>query len=85
MNNQVKKLVIYARQECHLCEEMISILQSLQRITDFKLEIIDIDLEPDLVSLYNDRIPVLFAPDESRELCHYHLDLPSVNHFLAKS
>lgn len=83
MNDQIKKLIVYARQECHLCQEMISALQSLQQTVNFRLEIIDIDLEPGLVRLYNERVPVLFAADEARELCHYHLDLPSVNRYLA--
>jgi len=85
MNDQIKKLIVYARQGCHLCKDMISVLQSLQKTIDFQLEIIDIDLEPSLVGLYSDRIPVLFAPDEGRELCHYHIDLPMVNHYLIGS
>lgn len=85
MGDQVKKLVVYARQGCHLCKEMIIALQTLQETINFQLEVIDIDLDPRLVGLYNERIPVLFAPDENRELCHYHLDLSSVNHYLVKN
>jgi len=55
MNDRVKKLVVYARQECHLCKEMINALQSLQNTCRFELEIIDIDLDPSLIRLYSAR------------------------------
>ncbi len=85
MNDQIKKLVVYARQECHLCEEMIVALQSLQKTSQFQLEIVDIDLDLSLAKLYNERVPVLFAPEENKELCHYHLDLPLVSHYLSRN
>lgn len=83
IDNQTKKLVIYARQECHLCEEMIDSLRSMQKDHHFELEIIDIDRDSNLIKLYNERVPVLFAADEDRELCRYHLDLSSVSRYLA--
>ncbi len=83
VNDQMKRLIVYARRECHLCKEMIDSLRSIQENHPFELEIIDIDLDHNLIKLYNERVPVLFVPDEGRELCHHHLDLSLVSHYLA--
>lgn len=78
-----KKLIMYGRDECHLCAEMISSLKTLQKETPFLLEIIDIDKDKNLVERYNDRVPVLVAAAEGRELCHYFLDVEAVNTYLS--
>jgi len=63
------------RQACHLCEDALALLQGVP------LDIIDIDLDPDLVLVYDERVPVLldattgevllegvFAPDAVRTI-----------------
>ena len=41
------------RRDCHLCEDALALLAGTQ------LEIIDIDLDPDLLRIYDARVPVL--------------------------
>lgn len=52
-----------------------------------RIDVIDIDLHSDLVALYDERVPVLFARRENesaapgRQLCHYFLDVEQVKVF----
>ena len=78
------QLIVYGRAGCHLCEEMISALQQLQKQTPFGFEVVDIDHDPELKSLYNDYVPVLVALPGQQEICHYHLDVPALKTYLAK-
>jgi len=85
MNNQAefRKLVVYGREGCHLCEEMIVSLRVLQEKSRFELEIVDIDRNEHLTRSYNDRVPVLFAVNENKELCHHFLDSDVINAYLS--
>ena len=65
-------LVVYGREHCHLCHDMIAALQKLQVRLSFRIEVVDVDGNPDLRSRYGERVPVLVAEDQ--EICHYHLD-----------
>ena len=76
-------LVVYSRAECHLCQEMITALQQLQKRLLFNFEVIDIDCDPGLKTLYNERVPVLMALHEKQEICHYHLDVAALDTYLA--
>lgn len=78
------QLIVYGREECHLCQEMINALQQLQKRLLFNFEVIDIDCDPELKSLYNERVPVLMAFHEKQEICHYHLDIYALNSYLAR-
>ena len=75
-------LVLYARADCHLCQEMITALQQLQKQISFNFEVIDIDSDPELNALYNEKVPVLMAPHDQQEICHYHLDVAALNAYL---
>ena len=78
-----KKLIVYGRRKCHLCEEMIVSLRALQEGTLFEFEVIDIDGNENLTRLYGEHVPVLYAAAEKRELCHYFLDPEVVNAYLS--
>lgn len=65
-------LVVYGREHCHLCQDMIVKLHELQARLFFRLEVVDIDSNTELVTRYGERVPVLVADGE--EICHYHLD-----------
>ena len=79
------KLVLYGREDCHLCQEMIASLQALQAEIEFEFEVIDIDSDPELVSQYNERIPVLVSSTETRdEICHHHLDIAALGAYFSK-
>lgn len=73
-------LTLYSRRWCHLCDDMLAGLQTLQSRLVFELAVIDVDSEPALEQRYGEQVPVLLHGE--RELCHYHLDLPAVTDYL---
>ena len=75
-----KELVVYVRSECHLCEDMVDQLRELQTERAFGLEIRDVDIRPDWVSAYGEKVPVLLTNDI--EICRYFLDLRAVQQAL---
>jgi hypothetical protein len=75
-------LTVYARTYCHLCDDMIAALRSLQGRFSFEISVIDVDSEAALEARYGELVPVLEA--DGRELCHYFLDEAAVTDFLAK-
>ena len=79
------KLIIYIREACHLCQEMIALLHRYQGNIAFDLEIIDIDDDPQLIQRYNDLIPVLVGSDkEQNEICHHRLDVATLDAYFNK-
>lgn len=85
MNSATKprRVVVYGREGCHLCEDMIASLRNLQKKIQFEFEVINIDNDENLIQLYGERVPVLFAVEEQKELCHYFLDSEAFNAYLA--
>lgn len=81
-----KRFVVYGREECHLCQNMILALKDLQGQVSFDFQVIDIDSNPELVALYGERIPVLvfLTNHQEQEICHYFLDLAAFDDYLAK-
>ena len=84
ISGHAKTLVVYSREECHLCQNMVLALQNLQEQVSFDLQVIDIDANPELVALYGERIPVLMSPTDNQEICHYFLDLAALDDYLAE-
>jgi len=82
--DQVPKLIVYGREECHLCQDMILALQNLQAQVSFVFQVIDIDSDPKLVARYGDKIPVLISSHNGQEICHYFLDLAALDDYLAE-
>ena len=66
------ELVVYSREHCHLCHDMIAALRELQARLSFRLEVVDEDGSADLRSRYGERVPVLVS--KGQEICHYHFD-----------
>ena len=77
-------LIVYGREECHLCQDMIFALQNLQKQESFDFRVIDIESDPDLITLYGEKIPVLVSSADNQEICHYFLDLAALDDYLAK-
>ncbi|MBV6447417.1 glutaredoxin family protein [Nitrosomonas sp.] len=82
--DQARKLIVYGREECHLCQDMILALRNLQAQVSFDFQVIDIDSDPELLARYGDKIPVLLSPFTHQEICHYFLDLAALDDYLAK-
>jgi len=51
-------ITIYGRTGCHLCEDALKVLQSLQDELNFSIEEILIDGNEELEKLYGEKIPV---------------------------
>lgn len=52
-------LTLFTRTGCGLCEEMLSEVIAHTRLSLADIELVDIDLRPELKALYGNRIPVL--------------------------
>ncbi len=85
----LKTLTVLSRTYCHLCDDMIAALQTLQgRIPhEFIVEIIDIDLNAHLETQYGDKVPVLLGSvgEQQVEICHYFMDEAKFLAYLADS
>lgn len=78
-------LIIYIREACHLCQEMLTLLHQYQQKTAFNLKVIDIDDDPQLTQLYNELIPVLTSADDQQgEICHHRLDITALDAYFNK-
>ncbi len=76
------RFTVYSRSYCHLCDEMIAGLRTLQARHRFEITVVDVDGDASLEQRYGELVPVLMH--RGRELCHYHLDLPAVTAYLAQ-
>lgn len=69
----VPTLVLYTRSGCPLCEEMEAALHGWQGRLGFRLQVVDIDADPELVRRYDDQVPVL-ADADGEAICRHFLD-----------
>jgi glutaredoxin len=61
------KVTIYSRQGCHLCDDAINTLESLREELNFEIEVINIDIDPELIKLYSDQVPVIHIDGEHHD------------------
>lgn len=59
---------------------MLKALEPLQQHFSFEVRVEDVDADPALEALYDEKVPVLVA--DGNELCHYFLDEGAVRSFL---
>ena len=76
------KLTVLSREYCHLCEDMISALRTLQGRFSFDIQVVDVDNHPEVEEKWGDKVPVLL--DGEIEICHYHLDVAALDARLAR-
>lgn len=74
---------VYLRRYCHLCEDLLTALETHRRHRGFSVVEVDIDLDPVLEARYGALIPVLAGPDGT-EICHYFLDEAALTDCLGK-
>ena len=55
----MRRVTLYTRVGCHLCDEAKKVLEGARAKTPFELEALDIDLDPELCRLYNEEVPVI--------------------------
>jgi thioredoxin-like negative regulator of GroEL len=80
-------LRLYSRTGCHLCDEMLKELETLQQTKagTFTVEILDIDLDQDMQRRYSLRIPLLTAGTGGKVLCENRFQRQSVLDYLAET
>jgi len=78
----MRRLRLYYRQECHLCEDMLVHLERLRLGGPFELELIDVDDHPSVPERYRLRVPLLEDAAEGRCLSEYYLDEATVLSYL---
>ena len=65
----MRRVTVYTRVGCHLCEEAERVVRAEQADGGFRLELVDIDRDPELVRRYGVRVPVVSVDGE--ELFEY--------------
>lgn len=75
-------MTVYGRENCHLCQDMLTQLMALRESLGFELRVTDVDTDPALQGRYGEWVPVLTGEDE--EICHYFLDRAALDAYLAK-
>ena len=67
------RVTLYTRAGCHLCEEAERVLRQEQPAAGFRLELVDIDRDPELARRYGVRVPVVAVDGE--DLFEYEVPL----------
>lgn len=76
------ELILYYREQCHLCDAMRKSLVAFSRTRQpLDWQEIDIDRDTVLIQRYDDRVPVLC--DGDTEICHYFFDESALRAALA--
>ncbi len=75
-----RRLTLYGRQACGLCQDMHWQLLQLAEELDIRVDWVEIDSDTELVDEFSTRIPVLMAEDT--EICHHILDTVALNAYL---
>jgi glutaredoxin len=55
----VVTVTLYTRQGCHLCEQVLGLIEKARAEAEFHLEIADIDQDPELKAKYDWEVPVV--------------------------
>jgi glutaredoxin len=63
------RVTVYTRVGCHLCEEAERVVREAQADGEFRLELVDVDRDPELARRYGVRVPVVAVDGE--ELFEY--------------
>ena len=69
----MKKVLIYSRTGCHLCEIAIDQINSVRNEKNFQVEIKLIDGNRDLEEKYGEQVPVIFIDEKIHD--YWRVDL----------
>lgn len=73
--------LLYSRPGCGLCEEMLAELTALPGTRGLKVDVVDVDTDPEARVRFGHKIPVLMFAGEL--VCHGRLDPDEVQKTLA--
>ncbi len=68
-----RRVTLYTRRGCHLCEEVEEVLRAAQAEEPFDWEKVDVDTDPALKARFDWEVPVVFV--DGRKHAKYRLDL----------
>lgn len=70
----MKRITLYTRESCHLCDEALTALERIQQAQPFALDVVDLDREapPDKRAAYDWEIPVIELA--GRKVMKYRVD-----------
>lgn len=57
------RLTLITRHDCHLCEEMAAVIGQVAPRFAARVDVRDVDADPELLALYTDEVPVLLIDD----------------------
>ena len=69
----MKKVTVYSRTGCHLCEIAIDLINSVKGSDNFSLEIILIDNDSELQKEYGEQVPVILIDEKVHD--YWRVDL----------
>jgi glutaredoxin len=59
-----RQVILYTRQDCHLCDDAAEMLDDLAAELRFTITTIDIDTDEAFLARYNDVVPVIVVADK---------------------
>ena len=59
MSETLPVVRLISRNDCHLCDVAKGRIESAGRRVAFRLEIVDVDSDPELAARYSERVPVV--------------------------
>ncbi len=74
------ELIVYSRQDCHLCELLLDELEPLVR-GHARIVVRDVDDDPTWRAVYGERVPVVHHDGD--DICQYNLDRQAVLDLIA--
>jgi glutaredoxin len=60
------RVVLYTRHGCHLCEDAAKLLQDAQSKYGFRIDVVDVDSDPNLVAQHGEWVPVVTVDGKVR-------------------
>ena len=75
-------LVLYSREACHLCEDLIADLRSQEEFSSLPLKVVDIDKDAELMKQFNHDVPVLNYGEQ--QVCKHFLNPQALREVLAR-
>ena len=61
-----REVVLYTREGCHLCQDVLDLLSREQTSSGFSLEVIDVDSDPELTERHGLEVPVVTVDGKVR-------------------
>ncbi len=78
----VPRFTLLSRADCELCEEMLAELRAFCESRAVAIEVVDVDVDPQLRRRFGHKVPVLLFDGEP--ICHGRFDAPEVERLLRR-